>query len=414
MEALAREASGSGVRVVASGLRAEDMALRLVLAGVPPERVESDLAAALDAALAATPPGSPLTVIATYTAMLELRRGARAPRGARALLGALPTLRDPAVARAPGRGTPVSSGSPALRMLVLYPNLMDVYADRGNVIAIADRCARRGIAIERVDVGLGDSLPEEADLLLIGGGQDREQERVAPEVAAAGERIRAWRDEGVAMLAVCGGYQLFGNGYRTSAGVELPGAGVFDVTTVAPAPGAPRHVGDVLVHSELPDVGPLAGFENHAGRTYLGPDARLFARVERGRGNNGVDGTEGALAAEAVGTYLHGPAPAAAPRARRPPPRRRDAPPLRPERRVARTARRPLRAGGAHGRLARRPGAGGPCSVAAAPARSVSLRPTVRRYGIWPHDLQLAGLVHPVSALRASCGRAWQLERCRR
>ncbi len=201
----------------------------------------------------------------------------------------------------------MSSGSPALRMIVFYPDLMDVYADRGNVIAIADRCARRGIVIERVDVRLGSALPEEADLLLIGGGQDREQERVAPEVAAAGERIRAWRDEGVAMLAVCGGYQLFGNGYRTSAGVELPGAGVFDVTSVAPAPGAPRHVGDVLVHSELPDVGPLAGFENHAGRTYLGPDARPFARVERGRGNNGVDGTEGALCAEAVGTYLHGP-----------------------------------------------------------------------------------------------------------
>ena len=198
-------------------------------------------------------------------------------------------------------------GSPSLRMVVLYPDLMDVYADRGNVIAIARRCRRRGIAVERVDVGLGEAWPEEADLVLIGGGQDREQERVAPEIAAAGERIRAWRDEGVAMLAVCGGYQLFGRGYRTSAGRELGGAGVFDVTTVAPAPGAPRHVGEVLAHSELPELGPLAGFENHAGRTYLGPGARPFARVERGRGNNGADGTEGALAAEAIGTYLHGP-----------------------------------------------------------------------------------------------------------
>ncbi len=201
----------------------------------------------------------------------------------------------------------MSAPSPSLRMVVLYPDVMDVYADRGNVIAVADRCRRRGVAVERVDVRLGDPLPEEADLVLIGGGQDREQERVAPELASGGERLRAWRDERVAMLAVCGGYQLFGHGYRTSAGRELPGAGVFDVTTVAPAPGASRHVGDVLAHSDLPGLGPLAGFENHAGRTYLGPGARPFARLERGRGNNGSDGTEGALAAEAIGTYLHGP-----------------------------------------------------------------------------------------------------------
>ena len=201
----------------------------------------------------------------------------------------------------------MSPGAPGLRLVVLYPDLMDVYADRGNAIAVADRCRRRGIALERTDVRLGAALPEEADLVLIGGGQDREQERVAPGLAAASGRLRAWRDRGVAMLAVCGGYQLFGRGYRTSHGVELPGAGVFDATTVAPPPGAPRHVGEVLARSELAGLGPLAGFENHAGRTYLGPGARPFARLERGRGNNGQDGTEGAIAGEAVGTYLHGP-----------------------------------------------------------------------------------------------------------
>ncbi len=201
----------------------------------------------------------------------------------------------------------MSAGAPSLRVVVLYPDLMDVYADRGNAIALADRCRRRGIGLERVDVRLGKALPEEADLVLIGGGQDREQERVAPELAAAGGRLRAWRDEGVAMLAVCGGYQLFGRGYRTSRGAELPGAGVFDVTTVAPPPGAPRHVGEVLAFSEIPGLGTLAGFENHAGHTYLGPGGRPFARVERGRGNNGQDGTEGAISVEAVGTYLHGP-----------------------------------------------------------------------------------------------------------
>jgi lipid II isoglutaminyl synthase (glutamine-hydrolysing) len=206
------------------------------------------------------------------------------------------------------------NGSPAIvRIVSLYPDVMDVYADGGNLIALAARCRRRGIEVERIDVSLGDALPEDADLVLIGGGQDREQTRVAPELAAHGPRLREWRDNGVAMLAVCGGYQLFGREYRTSAGVELPGAAVFDVTTVSPAPGDPRHVGEVLAHCQLPargalpEGGELAGFENHAGRSYLGPGARPFARVERGRGNNGEDGTEGAFAAEAIGIYLHGP-----------------------------------------------------------------------------------------------------------
>ncbi len=201
-----------------------------------------------------------------------------------------------------------SSAPPtSVRVVSLYPDVMDVYADGGNLIALAARCRRRGIEVERIAVSLGDALPEEADLVLIGGGQDREQERVASELSAHGSRLRAWRDEGVAMLAVCGGYQLFGRDYRTSSGVDLAGAAVFDVTTVAPAPGDSRHVGDVLALTELSGIGELVGFENHAGRSYLGPGVRPFARVERGRGNNGEDGTEGAFVAEAIGTYLHGP-----------------------------------------------------------------------------------------------------------
>ena len=108
------------------------------------------------------------------------------------------------------------------------------------------------------------------------------------------------------MLAICGGYQLFGNSYRDTTGAELPGAGVFDVTTVAPGPGWPRCIGDVVATSTLPELGELAGFENHGGRTYLGPTARPFAMVEYGYGNNGDDGTEGAMRDEAIGTYLHG------------------------------------------------------------------------------------------------------------
>ncbi len=198
----------------------------------------------------------------------------------------------------------MSGGEDAIRAVWLYPELMNVYADRGNVIALRARCEAHGLGCEVERVELGGALPDEADLVLIGGGQDREQRRVAPDLQRHAGRLREWQAGGAAFLAVCGGFQLFGTGYRTARGEELPGAGLFDVTTVAPPPGAERCVGDVLAEAE--GVGEVVGFENHGGRTWLGPGARPFARVRYGWGNNGVDGTEGAVAGEAIGTYLHG------------------------------------------------------------------------------------------------------------
>lgn len=194
----------------------------------------------------------------------------------------------------------------ALRVVSFYDDVMNVYADRGNLLAVQHAASRLGIAVEVTRVSLGDALPESTDLLLIGGGQDHEQRRIADELAAHGPRLRAWAGAGVAMLAVCGGFQLFGHWYRDSAGAVLPGAGVFDVTTVAPGPGEPRCIGDVLVIAKVGNIGQVVGFENHGGRTYLGPHAEPFARVEYGFGNNGADGTEGAVYREAIGTYLHG------------------------------------------------------------------------------------------------------------
>lgn len=194
----------------------------------------------------------------------------------------------------------------AIRVVSLYDDVMNVYADRGNSLAVQRGAAARGIEVDVRRVSLGDGLPSEADLVLIGGGQDREQRRIAVELAAHGPRLRAWADEGVAMLAVCGGFQLFGRWYRDTSGETLPGAGVFDVTTVAPGPKQPRCIGDVLAMSSVGDVGEVVGFENHGGRTYLGPGARAFATVRHGFGNNGADGTEGAVYREAIGTYLHG------------------------------------------------------------------------------------------------------------
>jgi CobQ-like glutamine amidotransferase family enzyme len=189
----------------------------------------------------------------------------------------------------------------------LYPDYLNIYADRGNMAVLAWRAARRGHELEIRSVGLGDELmPGEHDLLYIGGGQDREQALVAPDVASRGDALRSALDDGAALLAVCGGYQLLGRFYRDQAGLEQPGAGIFPLETVA---GDPRMIGDVLLECE-PEPGvkrTLAGFENHAGRTYLDDGADPLGRVVYGFGNDGRSGLEGCRLGRAVGTYLHGP-----------------------------------------------------------------------------------------------------------
>ncbi len=195
----------------------------------------------------------------------------------------------------------------AIRVVVLYPELMDVYADRGNLLAVQRRAAQLGIGVEVTPHNVGEPLPPDADLVLIGGGQDREQRYVEADLAEERELLRGWIDDGVAALAVCGGFQLFGHSYRTADGDVLRGVGIFDVETAAPPPGAKRCIGDVLAYSESTGIGEVVGFENHSGRTRLGTSAVPFARVRNGWGNNGEDDTEGVVHREAVGTYLHGP-----------------------------------------------------------------------------------------------------------
>jgi len=192
-----------------------------------------------------------------------------------------------------------------LRLAHLYPRLMNIYGDRGNILCLRRRCEARDIELVVEELDLGDPLdPAAYDLIFIGGGQDREQRRIAEDLAVGkGEALRKAAEGGVAMLAVCGGYQLFGRHYRTAAGDELPGAAVFDAWTVHPGEGAHRCIGDVAARWE---GSTLVGFENHGGRTYLGSGARPLARVERGFGNNGEDGSEGAVYRNAYGTYLHG------------------------------------------------------------------------------------------------------------
>jgi CobQ-like glutamine amidotransferase family enzyme len=191
-----------------------------------------------------------------------------------------------------------------LRLAHLYPKLMNIYGDRGNILCLERRCRERGIGFELAELGLGDPLnPKEVDLIFIGGAQDREQRRVADDLALKSEALREASAAGVVVLAVCGGYQLLGRYYRTAEGEELPGVGVFPLFTAHPGPGAKRFIGNVVVDWE---GGTLVGFENHGGRTYLEDGARPLGRVVAGFGNNGEDGGEGAVIGNAYGTYLHG------------------------------------------------------------------------------------------------------------
>ena len=194
--------------------------------------------------------------------------------------------------------------TPRLRLAHLYPDVMNVYGDRGNVIALRHRCQARGIALEVSGPGIGDAFdPRECDLLVIGGGEDREQRRVAPDLAAKGPAIRAAIEEGLPALAVCGGFQLLGERYVDADGGTLEGVGLFRMETRHPGAGAARATGNVLVRTEF---GEAVGFENHGGRTWLARGQAPFGTVAVGRGNNGADGTEGARTANAIGTYLHG------------------------------------------------------------------------------------------------------------
>ena len=194
-----------------------------------------------------------------------------------------------------------------LRVLALYPEQMNIYADRGNILFLRRRCEWRGIEFSYTGVGEGEPIdPAAHDLFYIGGGQDRDQRAVAADmVATKREALAAAVDDGAVLLAVCGGYQLLGHSYQLGA-EKLPGLGIADLETVR-EPG-PRLIGNVTIEAEL-DGTPrtIAGFENHGGRTYLGGGARPLGRVLRGFGNNGGDGLEGVHRDNLIGTYLHGP-----------------------------------------------------------------------------------------------------------
>ena len=205
-----------------------------------------------------------------------------------------------------------------LQLVYLYGDLMNLYGDRGNIIALQRRCEWRSIELRVSEVSIGDHVdPASVDIFFFGGGQDAEQDVVSRDLATnTGEAIEEAVNDGAALLSVCGGYQLLGRFFRTSEGVEIPGTGLFDAYTVA---GPTRNVGNVVAETTLDgQQHTIVGFENHSGRTYLGATGsrsadlaahptEALARVVVGKGNNGEDGREGARYRGAIGTYLHGP-----------------------------------------------------------------------------------------------------------
>ena len=194
-----------------------------------------------------------------------------------------------------------------LRVCALYPELMNIYADRGNIAVLRARCEWRGMGFQLEAASLGESVdPDRHDLFYLGGGQDRDQVAVAADmVATKRDALHEATARGAVMLAVCGGYQLLGHSYQLGA-EELPGIGLVDLRTVREE--GPRLIGNCAIEADL-GGGPrvIAGFENHGGRTYLAGSERPLGRVLAGHGNNGTDGQEGVLRGTVIGTYLHGP-----------------------------------------------------------------------------------------------------------
>jgi len=191
-----------------------------------------------------------------------------------------------------------------IRVGHLYPDYLNIYADRGNIAVLAERARLRGHELDVRSIGVGDRVPAgEIDLFYVGGGQDREQALVAHDLTGKTGPLLDAAEEGAAFLAVCGGYQLLGRFYRDVSGAELPGIGLLPLHTIA---GQRRMIGDVLLDCTWAGR-TMAGFENHAGRTILDEGAEPLGRVVAGFGNDGVSGVEGCRRQRVYGTYLHGP-----------------------------------------------------------------------------------------------------------
>jgi CobQ-like glutamine amidotransferase family enzyme len=190
-----------------------------------------------------------------------------------------------------------------LRIAYLYPDHLNIYGDRGNILTLYQRCQWRGINVSILPIGLGETIdPDGPDLYFMGGGQDAQQIQICEEMhRVKADALRQAAANGSVFLTICGGYQLLGHYYKPHDGDELRGLSLMDAYTVA---GNVRFIGNVAI--ERPNGSRVVGFENHSGRTYLGEGVTPLGKVIHGHGNNGEDGFEGAASGNLYGTYLHG------------------------------------------------------------------------------------------------------------
>lgn len=186
-------------------------------------------------------------------------------------------------------------------ILHLYPKDMNIYGDHGNVLVLKKRLMWHGYEPQIIEYNPGDNFPDDVDIIIGGGGQDSGQNKIQMDLVKLGQRIKHLADTNVPMLVICGMYQLFGKFFKTQDGTIIRGIGLFDSETIA---GTNRMIGNITVQSK--QFGDIVGYENHSGQTYLGDEANPLGQVTKGAGNNGQDGTEGAIYKNVIGSYLHG------------------------------------------------------------------------------------------------------------
>ena len=200
-----------------------------------------------------------------------------------------------------------------LKIAWLYPDLMSTYGDRGNIICLVKRCEWRGIEAKTREIILETSSQKlkECDLIFMGGAQDRQQKIASDDLHKnKGPVLKEMIKEGIPGLFVCAAYQFLGHYYRPAEGEDIPGLGIFDLYTRHFGKDKPRCIGNIVAeisNFQFPISNQIVGFENHGGRTYLGKNVKPLAKIIKGYGNNGEDGTEGAIYKNAIGSYLHGP-----------------------------------------------------------------------------------------------------------
>jgi hypothetical protein len=189
----------------------------------------------------------------------------------------------------------------------LYPELMSTYGDRGNILVLKKRCewGEIKIKINKLNIGFTDKDLRKCDLLFMGGAQDKQQQITAFDLMQKKKTLQEMIEDSIPGLYICGAYQFLGKYYKEADGTVIEGLGILDLYTESPEVNFPRLIGNCI--AKMPDGNMIVGFENHGGRTYLGKQVKPLGKIIKGFGNNGRDGTEGAVYRNSFGTYLHGP-----------------------------------------------------------------------------------------------------------